>query len=329
MHRQIVKLLFAAVAALGPLQHSQAQASPAGYPSREVQIVVPAEPGGGIDQVARLLAKGITPTLAQSVIVMNRSGASGNVGTASVARSEPDGYTLLLTGVGHLVSPLLHGSPGYEPLKDFEPVAKIANAPNVMVVHESLKGMSLAQLLADPRSRTAGLAYASAGYGHSSHLAAEVLMARTGARWLHVPYRGTGPASRALIAGEVQLMFVPAGSVQALLATGRAFAVAVAHPQRLESLPSTPTFAEVGVQGAEFSQWYGLFAPAGTPAAVTKVLQDATLGFLANNDVKRQLQTLGLELAPMDRATFAEFLGAQAKRLGTLVKKERVEGATN
>jgi len=329
MSTRAVKFLFAGFVLLGLPPFGHAEQARGAFPSREVQIVVPAEPGGGIDLVARLLAKGIAPTLAQSVIVMNRSGASGNVGTTSVARSEPDGYTLLLTGVGHLVSPLLHGSPGYEPLKDFEPVAKIANAPNVLVVHESLKGMRLAQLLEDPRSRTAGLAYASAGYGHSSHLAAEVFMARTGARWLHVPYRGTGPASRALIAGEVQLMFVPAGSVQALLATGRAFAVAVAHPQRLESLPSTPTFAEMGVQGAEFSQWYGLFAPAGTPAAVTKVLQDATLGFLASNDVKRQLQALGLEPAPMARAAFAEFLGAQAKRLGTLVKKERVEGASN
>lgn len=154
-------------------------------------------------------------------------------------------------------------------------------------------------------------------------------MSRTGARWLHVPYRGTGPATRALIAGEVQVMFVPAGSVRALLATGRAFAVAVAHSQRLESLPTTPTLAEVGVQGAEFSQWYGLFAPAGTPAAAIKVLQNATLGFVADSDVKRQLHALGLEPAPMDRAAFTAFLKAQSTRLGTLVKKERVEGAHN
>jgi len=328
MPPHLLKFLFALVAVLGLLPHGHVEASPAGFPSREVQIVVPAEPGGGIDLVARLLAKGVAPALAQSLIVINRSGASGNVGTASVARADPDGYTLLLTGVGHLVSPLLHGSPGYEPLKDFEPVAKIANAPNVLVVHESLKGMSLAQLLEDPRSRTAGLAFAAAGYGHSSHLAAEVFMARTGARWLHVPYRGTGPASRALIAGEVQLMFVPAGSLQPLLATGHAYAVAVAHPKRLGSLPSTPTLAELGVQGAEFSQWYGLFAPAGTPAAATKVLQDATLGFVADAAVQRQLRSLGLEPEPMDRAEFTAFLGAQSKRLSTLVIKERVEGST-
>ncbi len=329
MSVRIVKLVFAGVALLGLLPVGYAEQRRSAFPFREVQIVVPNEPGGGLDLVARLLAKGLAPRLAQPVNVINRSGASGNVGTASVARSEPDGHTLLLTGVGHLVSPLLHSRPGYEPLKDFEPVAKIANSPNVLVVHESLKGLSLAQVLEDPRSRSAGLAFASAGYGHSSHLAAEVFMARTGARWLHVPYRGTGPASRALIAGEVQLMFLPAGSAQTVLATGLAHAVAVAHPRRLESLPATPTFAEVGVRGAEFSQWYGLFAPAATPVTVINVLQDATTSFLADVDVKRQLQSLGLEPAPMGRAEFNEFLDAQAKRLGALVKKERVEGAVN
>ncbi len=324
------KLTIAAIALfafLALFPSSYAEQPRNAYPSREVQIVVPNEPGGGLDLVARLLAKGMAPALSQSVIVINRSGASGNVGTASVARSEPDGHTLLLTGVGHLVSPLLHSRPGYEPLKDFEPVAKIANSPNVLLVHESLKGLSLAQLLEDPRSRSAGLAFASAGYGHSSHLAAEVFMARTGARWLHVPYRGTAPASRALIAGEVQLMFIPAGSVQTLLATGLAHALAVAHPWRLESLPLTPTLAELGIHGAEFSQWYGLFAPAGTSAAVTQALQSITLAFVADAEVKRQLRSLGLQPAPMGRAEFTEFLGAQAKRLETLVKRERVEGA--
>jgi tripartite-type tricarboxylate transporter receptor subunit TctC len=152
-------------------------------------------------------------------------------------------------------------------------------------------------------------------------------MARTGARWLNVPYRGTGPASRALLAGEVQLMFVPAGSVQALLATGRVHAVAVANFTRLESLPATPTFAEAGVQGAEFAQWYGLFAPAGTPAAVTSVLQNATLNFLADGDVRRQLKSLDLEPAPMGGAEFAEFLAGQARRLATFVKQVHVEGS--
>jgi tripartite-type tricarboxylate transporter receptor subunit TctC len=329
MHQRIVKLFVAFGALVGLVPWTVAEAAATAYPTRQVLIVVPNEPGGGLDLVARLLAKGIAPVLAQSVVVINRSGASGNVGTGSVARAEPDGHTLLLTGVGHLVSPLLHGSPGYDPLEDFQPIAKIASAPNVLVVHESLKGYTLAQLLDDPRSRAEGLSFASAGYGHSSHIAAEVFMSRTGARWLHVPYRGTGPASRAVVAGEVQMMFVPAGSVQNLLATRRAFALAVAHPRRLASLPATPTLAELGVESAEFSQWYGLFAPAGTPTAATKVMQDATLAYVASGEVQQQLQSLGLEPSPMGRSEFSAFLGAQARSLATLVKRVRVEGAAN
>ena len=298
------------------------------FPSRDVQIVVPSEPGGGLDLVARLLAKGLTASLAQPVNVINRSGASGNVGTASVARAAADGHTLLLTGVGHLVSPLLHSQPGYDPQKDFEPVAMLATAPNVLVVHQALAGRSLAQLLDDPRSRSTGLAYASAGYGHSSHLAAEVFMARTGARWLHVPYRGTSPALRALLAGEVQLMFVPAGSVQTVLAGGQTHALAVAHGQRLESLPNTPTLAESGVQGAEFSQWYGLFAPAGTPLNVLSLLQSSVTGWMAGGETRRQLRSLDLQPAVLGQGEFAKFLAHQSTRLASIVKKEQIEGAS-
>ena len=312
---------------MGLLPVGHAEQPRSAFPSRDVQIVVPSEPGGGYDLVARMLAKGLSAELAQSVIVLNRSGASGNVGTASVARAEPDGYTLLLTGVGHLVSPLLHARPGYEPLKDFVPVAKIATAPNVLIVHQSLKDMSLAQLLQDPRSRSGGFAFATAGYGHSSHLATEVMMSRTGARWLHVPYRGTGPASKALVSGDVQMMFVPAGTAQTVLATGMTYALAVAHPRRLESLPNVPTLAELGVKNAEFSQWYGVFAPAGTPEAVTATLHNAAANFIKDPTTARQLRAMGLEPDPMGKAEFSGFLAAEAQRLETLVKKVHAEGA--
>lgn len=324
-----LKILLCLWMAVSALSNVSAQPTSVAYPAREVQIVVPNEPGGGLDLVARLLAKNFTTRLAQPFVVINRSGASGNIGTASVARAEPNGYTLLLTGVGHLVSPLLHGQAGYDPLRDFEPVAKIASAPNVLLVHESLKRLTLKQLLADPRSRSGGFSYGTAGYGHSSHLAAEVFKARVGSNWLHVPYRGTGPATRALMAGEVQLMFVPAGSVQTLLASGRVHAVAVAHSHRLDTFASIPTFAELGLPGVEFSQWYGLFAPAGTSAAALNVLQGAALSFAADGEGSQQLRSLGLEPTPMARATMAEFLADQSRRLSTLVRQQNVEGAVN
>jgi tripartite-type tricarboxylate transporter receptor subunit TctC len=298
------------------------------YPAREVLIVVPNEPGGGLDLVARLLAKGLTASLGQTVNVVNRSGASGNVGAASVARGEPDGHTLLLSGVGHVVSPLLHDKPGYDALKDFVPLARIATAPNVLLVHESLKGLGLSQLLADPRSRNRGLAYASAGFGHSSHLAAEVFMRSTGARWLHVPYRGTAPASRALLGGEVQLMFVPSGSVQPLLASGKAQAIAVSHPQRLAALPQTPTLAELGVSGAEFGQWYGLFAPASTPDAVCDLLHRAVAASLADASTREQLLAQGLTAAATSRAAFASFVAEEEQRLKAVLRRRPVDEAS-
>lgn len=306
-----------------------AQGERAAYPGKEITLVVPNEPGGGLDLMARLLARGLTPLLGRTVNAVNRSGASGNVGTASVAAADADGHTLLLTGVGHVVSPLLHERPGYDPIKDFAPVAKLARAPNVLVVHESLKGMTLAQLLADPRSRNGGLAYASAGYGHSSHLAAEAFIARTGTRWLHVPYRGTAPASRALLAGEAQLMFVPAGSVQTLLGSGHAQALAVAHPRRLAAFPGTPTLAELGVLDAEFSQWYGLLAPAATPAPVIDTLQWAVARAMTDPEALRQLQTLGIEPDRLSASEFAAFLADQQARLGALVRRERVDRPQN
>ena len=328
MRVSVTKTIVGGLALLGMLVSGQAAQRLQAYPSREVQIVVPNEPGGGLDLVARQLAKDLSSRLGQAFIVINRSGASGNIGTSSVARAKPDGYTVLLTGVGHLASPLLHERAGYAPLKDFKPIAKIANAPNVLLVHVSIKHLSLTQLLADPRSQSGELPFASAGYGTSSHLSAEIFMERTGARWLHVPFRGTGPATKALISGEVLAMFVPAGSVQALLATGRVHAVAVAAAKRLDTLATIATLAELGVNGAEFSQWYGVFAPVGTPAPIVDALQNAVLGFASKPESTRLLRALGLDAAPMASALFTEFLDYQSVMLNKLVKQLSPERVT-
>jgi tripartite-type tricarboxylate transporter receptor subunit TctC len=308
-------------AALGAL----ACAAGAEFPARDVTLVVPNEPGGGIDLVARLLAPRLAALLGQNVIVVNRSGASGTIGTVSVAKSDADGHVVLVTGVGHLVAPILQAGPSYDALRDFEPVARIATAPTVLVAHESLRGLTLSQILADPRSTGGRFAYASAGHGHSSHLAAEAVMARSGAKWLHVPYRGTGPATRALAAGEVQLMLMPAGSVKGVLATGRTHAVAVAHQRRLEALPDVPTFSESGLRGAEFFQWYGVFAPRGTPARAVERLHDALAAARSDPAVLERLRALGLEPASDGRAEFAAFVAREAARLRELVQRLPVE----
>lgn len=306
----------------------QVQAQPiGGYPNREVHIIVPTEPGGGIDATARLLAQQLSLRFGQSFVVINRSGASGNVGTASVARSAPDGYTLLVTGVGHLASPLMHADPGYDPVRDFEPVAKLANAPNVLVTSSALKDLSLSQLL----KATNGphqLSFASAGFGHTSHLSAEIFMARTGAKWLNVPYRGTAPALRALLAGEVQVMFVPASSLSMAVSGGKAQARAVAHATRLPQLPDLPTLAELGVRGAEFTQWYALFAPAGTPAAVLDALAAASTAAVQSGPLAKYINEQAMEPVATSRTEFARNVVAERDRLSTLVLKEKVSGFT-
>jgi len=305
---------------------AQAEGVNAGYPVREVRLVVPAEPGAGMDAVARLLAQQLSLRLSQPFLVINRSGADGNVGTASVARANPDGYTLLVNGVGQIASPLLHAEPGYDAVQDFEPIAKIASAPSVLLVHASLKELSVDQLRHEMGKDGRGLAFGSAGIGTTSYLAAQLFMARTGARWLHVPYRGTAPALRALMSGEVQVMFVPASSMAAAVSTGRVQALAVAHPSRLSQYPELATLAELGIKGAEFGQWYGLFAPAGTPAAVLDALWAGTVAAIQTGPLARYMAEQGMQGVPLQRQEFARSIQAERMQLSTLLKKEGITG---
>jgi tripartite-type tricarboxylate transporter receptor subunit TctC len=299
-----------------------AQAQQPAWPTREIQIVVPFEPGGNMAVLAHLLADAMNTMLPQRTIVLYRSGADGNIGTAWVARAEPDGRTLLLTGSGFLVSPLLHADAGYDPMRDFEPIARFAIAPSVLLVHESLRGITLPQLLRRPSN---SIAFASAGHGQSSHVAAEVFMARTGVKWLHVPYRGTGPAVRGLLGGEVQLMFVPAGAVAGAVGTGKVFPLAVAHASRLASLPDVPTLSELGVTGADYSQWYGVFAPAGTPPSICNQLSDIVVKVFEEARMRKRLDAAGVEPATLGRRDFASFLAADLERVKAVVKSGRIK----
>lgn len=293
--------------------------------AHEVRLVVPVEPGGGIDTMARLLARIWSTEHGVTATILNRPGASGNIGTASVAHAQPDGLTLLVTGVSHISSPLLHGQAGYDPLVDFVPVARLAEAPNVLMFGPNLRGRGLQQLLRDPRSRNNGWSFGSAGFGHTSHLAAEVLMARTASRWLHVPYRGTAPALRALMAGEVDLMLVPAASVPAAVATGRVSAVAVAQAERLPALPEVPTLRQLGVHEAEFAQWYGLLAPSGTPAAAVERWSMLAVKALFSPVALEQLRSQSVVPSLLGSHAFAQFLKVEQRRLSLLLKRERVE----
>jgi tripartite-type tricarboxylate transporter receptor subunit TctC len=271
------------------------------------------------------MAKSLSTVTGRPVLVVNRSGANSNIGTASVARSLPDGHTLLLTGVGLLVSPLLSAQAGYDPIKDLLPVIKIGEAPAVLFAHESVRSLGFRGLLDSSKK----LAYASAGHGQSSHIAAELLAFRTGVRWLHVPYKGTAPATRALISGEVQWMFAPVGSAQVLIASGVVEPLAVAHPRRLHALPSTPTLSELGVRDANFSQWYGFFVPTGTPEHIVAQLNKALAEATKEDEIQAYLTKQGIEPAVLNRAEFSRFIREQASKLSVLANRIGMERASD
>jgi len=325
-----IRLLACLVAVLLPLSSSADgrnetnEGSPPTY-----KLVVPVEPGGGIDAVARLIANVWSSEMSVPTVVINRSGASGNIGTASVAKEKADGQTLLVTGVGHITSAMLHDKPGYHPFEHFTPVARLATAPNVMLVGEALKGMTLEQILSDPRSRNQGFAFSSAGYGHTSHLAADLFASQTGVKWLHVPFKGTSPALRALLAGETHIMFVPVSSVSAALATNRSRALAVSHHERLQLLPDVPTLSELGIRNSEFSQWYGLFTPRGTPPSVVNSLSDLALSALKNPALVKQLKSQGVEPAPLRHDEFEKFLRTENRRLEKILSKRTIDRPAN
>ncbi len=319
------------MAVLAPLvSNAQSKNDSAEAPSPSAyKFIVPVEPGGGIDSLARLVANIWSAEMSLPTIVINRPGASGNIGTVSVAKSKADGQTLLVTGVGHITSPLLFDNSGYHPFDQFTPIARFATAPSVMLVGEALKGMTLDQILADPRSRNQGFSFSSAGYGHSSHIGVHLFSVQTGVKWLHVPFKGTSPGLRALLAGETQIMFVPVASVAAALATNRAHAVAVAHHERLQLLPDVPTLSELGIRNAEFSQWYGLFAPRGTPPSVVKSLAESATNALRNPALVRQLKTQGVEPAPMRQDEFERFLRDQNRKLQRVLDSQTVDRPHN
>lgn len=313
------------LAALAALAWSarQGRAAASAWPSRELRLVVPAEPGGGMDALARVLAAQLQAHAPSgvSVVVLNRSGAAGAIGTASVARAAGDGTMLLFSGSSHLAAPLLQPDAGYDALTDFVPLAAVARSPNVLVVHASLKDVPPDRLW---RAKTADgreLAYASAGIGTTSHLAAELLMARTGARWLHLPHRGSSPALRALLAGDAHLMLVPSSSLATALGSGRAAAVAVASAARLAQWPELPTLAQLGVADADFAQWYALWAPATTPRALVETMTQRLAEAAAVPALRQHLAEQSMQPLALAGEAFAAFQRQEQARLVALLQR--------
>jgi tripartite-type tricarboxylate transporter receptor subunit TctC len=319
--------LAAALALAGALPGAAgAQAPVQTWPQRAIKMIVPFPAGGGTDFIARLAAKHLSERLGQQVFVENRAGANGAIGLQALMQSDPDGYTIsACSDTPLVVNPSLYEKLPYAPLRDFVPVATMVRFPGMLAVHPSVPARSVSDLIALAKAKPAALAYASAGVGNFSHLAMELFSQATGVKLLHVPYKGTGPASLALIGGEVQMGF---NNVQTLLQSvqaGQLVALAVAEPKRMPALPDLPAVAET-VAGFEMAPWVGIVAPARTPKEIVERLSQETLAIMHDPQVVKQLtdqQVTPFALTP-DR--FAELIGKDLDKWARVIKTAGIKG---
>ncbi len=296
------------------------------YPAKPIRLMVPFPPGGSTDIVARIVAQKLAAQLGQSLVIENRGGAGGTLGTAVVAKAPADGYQLVVgTTSTHVVAPSVYQKLEYDPVKDFAPISLMAVTPYLLVVNPSLQAKSLKELVALMKSQPGKLNYASAGVGSTTHLAMEMLKGASQTYALHIPYNGNGPAGTAVIAGQVEVLF---GSLPAVLPhakSGRVRALAVGTPKRSPSLPDIPTVAESGYPGFDASLWLALMAPAGTPAAVIERLNKEVIAAVSARDTAETLDKNGAEPLTSTPAELAAMIKDGVAKYAKVVKEAGVK----
>ena len=319
----IRKSLFIAVAGLAAAFTSvQAQ----DFPTRPITLVIPFAPGGSTTIVGRGVAEKMSTLLGEKIIVDNRPGAGGTVGTRAVAKSEPDGYTLLLGYTGTLaIGPSLYKNVGYDPRKDFAPIGMIGNAPNSLVVNPSFPAKTLAELIAYAKANPGTVNFGSAGAGTASHITGEYFARAAGITLVHIPYKGTGPALTDLLGGHIPMAFAPIPASHTNVAAGKLRALAVTSTTRSGLLPDVPTLIEAGLPGFDASLYYGLAAPAGTPRPIIDKLNKALREALASDEVKKQLVNDGTEITPGTPEDYVDFIDKDEKKWSQLIKSSGVE----
>ena len=318
----IRKSWLAVIAALAALTPARAQE----FPTRPIMLVIPFAPGGSTSIVGRGVARKMSELLGEKIVVDNRPGAGGTLGTRAVAKSEPDGYTLLLGYTGTLaIGPSLYKNAGYDPRKDFAPVGMIGNAPNSLVVNPSFPAKTLAELIAHAKANPGKVNFGSAGAGTASHITGEYFARSAGITLVHVPYKGTGPVLTDLIGGHIPMAFAPIPASHSNVAAGKLRALAVTSTTRSGLLPDIPTIAESGIAGFDASLYYGLVAPAGTPRPIIDKLNRALRDALASDEVKRQLGNDGTDITPGTPEDYATLIDKDEKKWAQLVKASGVE----
>jgi len=308
-------LLFYATASGGP------PAAAAPFPPGPVHVIVPYTPGGPVDIVARLIGQKLAEAWQQPVVIDNRPGAGGNLGSELAARARPDGTTLLVNTPALIIAPSVYKQLAFDPLKDFAPVIDVGRAPALLVINPKLPFDSVGGLIAYAKAHPGELNFGSPGTGGSLHLAGELFASRAGIKMVHVPYKGVQPALVDIMGGNIQMMFDAAVDVMPFVKDGRLKALAISTAARSPLAPDLPTVAESGLPGFDFSLWYGLFAPAATPAAVVQQINGDTARILAQPAMKAEMQAHGLDLMANSPDEFRAALTAEEKTWADLVHK--------
>jgi tripartite-type tricarboxylate transporter receptor subunit TctC len=319
MHR--LAALFAALAALALAAPAAAQDA-AAYPSRTIRIVVPFPPGGVTDRLARVVAQKMQEQWGQPAVVDNRPGASGMIAAEQVAKSPPDGYTLMMGHIGtHAINPSLFAKLPYDPVKDFAPVSLLVTVPNILLVHPSVAASSVTELVALARAKPGTLNFASPGSGTSGHMSAELFKSLAGIDIVHVPYKGPGPALQDLLAGQVNMLFDTVASSMPQVRAGKLKGLAVTTATRSAIAPEVPTMAEAGVPGYEIAPWFALYAPAGTPSPVIDKLNAEVRRILALPDVRAAfVDQQGMTLIGSSPAELAAYMQREIAKWAQVVK---------
>jgi tripartite-type tricarboxylate transporter receptor subunit TctC len=318
--RSSLSSLFA-VPLLAALALAAAPASAQDYPNRPITLVVPFPPGGSTTIVARIVADKMSEALGQSIVVDNRGGAGGTIGTRAVSKAAPDGYTILLGYTGTLaIGPSLYANTGYDPRKDFVPIGRIGTAPNTLVVHPSTPAHSVGELIAYAKANVGKVYYGSAGIGTVSHVCGEYFATAAGMKITHIPYKGTGPAITDLLGGHIPMAFAPVPATHENAKAGKLRMLAVTSAVRSTLLPDVPTIAETALPGFEAVLRYGFVAPPGTPPAIIARLNAALNTALANPDVRARLAVDGAEPLPSTPEEYAADIDREETQWSKVVK---------
>jgi tripartite-type tricarboxylate transporter receptor subunit TctC len=295
--------------------------STSAYPSKPIRLIVPFSPGGSADNLARTLQPALSATLGQSVVIDNRGGASGVIGTELAARAPADGYTILLITTTHTVNPSLIKKLPYDTIRDFSPMSLAVSQANILAVHPSVPANSVKELVALAKSKSAPLTYASGGNGSSPHLSGELFRLVAGIDLTHVPFKGSGPGVTALLGGQVTMMFAGPLAFEQHIKAGKIRALAVAAPKRSSVLRDMPTMAEAGFAGIETGTWYGFIGPTGIPPAIAQTVHEAVVKVMAQPDINARLLAQGVDIVGAGPREFGKIMREEVEKWAKLVKR--------